>query len=73
MLFQNDPSRPLQAADTLLTPAQICAYLDISLRTFRRWRSQGDFPLPDFRIGKTLRWRKGTIDRQVGGDSDKAA
>lgn len=44
--------------------------LGVGRRTVQKWRAAGQMPPADFAIGKTLRWRRDTIDRWVRAQSE---
>lgn len=49
--------------DRLLSAKSVCALLDCSDRCLRRWMSNGKFPPPDGRIGRSLRWKVSTVQK----------
>lgn len=60
----NQP-QPHGAAGGLLSPEAFARLLGIRRRTFQTWRAAGRLPPPDLCIGKTLRWRRETIDAWI--------
>ena len=46
----------------LLAAAEICDRFGIARRTLQTWRQIGKFPSPDLAIGKTIRWRRSTVE-----------
>lgn len=46
----------------LMSAVEICECLSIAQRTLQTWRQLGQFPPPDLKQGKTLRWRRATIE-----------
>lgn len=66
----NDISGP-HDTDSLLTPVEFAAYLRIGKRTFHTWKAAGRLPVPDLQIGKSLRWRRSTVDRWLASDKAK--
>lgn len=53
---------PTSTIDTaLLTPKQLAAYLGKPLKTIQHWRQIGYGP-QGFRLGRTLHYRKTTVD-----------
>ena len=64
---------PFDHPDRLMTHDEVAAYLGIAPRTLRTWRSKGQFPLPDILQGKSLRWRKRTVDAWIDEQSNPAA
>ena len=63
------PVNAPDARDGLLRASKVCELLDCSDRTLRRWVAHGKFPLPDLRIGRSLRWRFSTVDGFIRGDT----
>lgn len=49
----------------LLSAKRVRVMLDISDRMLRRWLSRGRFPKPDIRLGRSMRWRRSTIERFI--------
>lgn len=50
------------AIEPLVSPEAFAAFLSIGRRTFQTWRAVGKLPPPDLALGKTIRWRRATID-----------
>lgn len=48
--------------DPLLRAATVRKVLDVPERTFRRWIACGRFPRPDKCVGRSMRWRKSTVE-----------
>ncbi|MBI1372710.1 MAG: helix-turn-helix domain-containing protein [Phycisphaera sp.] len=49
--------------DSMLKLKEVAEFLGIGLSTAKRWKAQGKFPPPDFRVSGIIRWRVGTIER----------
>ena len=47
--------------DRLLTSKAVRQRLDVSTRTFERWKASGRFPEPDCTIGRLDRWLETTV------------
>ncbi len=60
-----NPTKNLPDHDPLdlLSTQQICERLSIAPRTLQTWRQSGRFPAPDLAVGKTLRWRRASLER----------
>jgi excisionase family DNA binding protein len=56
----------------LLNIAQLCAYLNISRRTYYRLRRQGRIPPPSVRFG-AQRWRIELIDALIAEEEKRNA
>lgn len=48
--------------EPLLSMRDICDVVGCSMRTLGAWRASGFLPDPDLEHGKTLRWRRQTIE-----------
>ncbi len=60
---QVPPPKPLPL---LLKPTSVARELEIGIRTFWRWVSEGRFPQPDFRPNeRVLRWKRSTVEKWV--------
>jgi len=55
------------AIEPMLTMADVAVVLKVNPRTIRQWRAEGSFPSPDFERGKTIRWKRSTIDGWING------
>lgn len=53
------------ASDPLWSTRLVCQHLCLSDRQLRRLLSSAKFPRPDLRIGRSLRWRRSTIEAFV--------
>ena len=58
------------ATRSLLSPAELAAYLDIPLATIYRWRSQRDGP-PGIRVGRHVRYRVADIEAWLEQQQDR--
>lgn len=58
-------------AELLMTPTEYARYLRIGKRTFHTWKAAGRLPVPDLQIGKSLRWRRSTVDRWLVAEQAK--
>ncbi|MBL8802945.1 MAG: helix-turn-helix domain-containing protein [Planctomycetes bacterium] len=56
------PADPQQ----LLTAAEVAKLLRVDVRTLRLMRHERSFPRPT-RVGRSLRWRRGAIERWIDG------
>jgi predicted DNA-binding transcriptional regulator AlpA len=57
---------PLPAGcEALLSRAQICVALGMSMRKFQGMLSAGEFPRADLRLGGNPRWRVATLNAWV--------
>lgn len=66
----DQPEAQIQSAiEPMLTMADIASIIQTSPRTIRQWRAQGLLPTPDFEHGKTIRWKRSTIDTWIDGQS----
>jgi predicted DNA-binding transcriptional regulator AlpA len=54
---------------SILNARDTAKLLRIGIRTFWRWVQAGQFPPPDVRLGRVLRWRRETIDAWLAGQS----
>ena len=54
--------------DGLLSSRSVCGLLDVSDRQLRRFVSSGRFPAPDRRLGRSLRWKRSTVQGFLNGD-----
>lgn len=68
---QPRPPKPPPALPTgceaLLTRAQVCHALSISLRNLTGMVSSGEFPRPDATIGSRPRWRMESVNAWIRG------
>lgn len=48
--------------DALWNAKRVCSFLVVTDRWIRRNMACGRFPRPDYRFGKSLRWKQSTID-----------
>jgi len=55
----------------LISLRELCASLDVSGRTIRRWVSLGSFP-PPMRLGGALRWREDAVSRWLESQAHRA-
>lgn len=53
---------PLQGS---LTPQQAADYLGLSVKTLAGWRCTGKVPLPFFKLGDAVRYRKADLDEYI--------
>lgn len=57
-----------KSSESLLTAAELAAYLAVPLKTLYTWRYQGKGP-PGFRVGRYVRYRRtdvqGWIEEQI--------
>lgn len=63
-------SAQLTAAQRMLAPHELAAFLGIPLRTVYRWRSRGEGPR-GYRIGRHVRYRLDDIERWLDDRSDE--
>ncbi len=49
-------------AETMMSLNDLAEWLGVAKRTLQTWRSAGTLPEPDLAVGKTVRWRLGTIE-----------
>lgn len=56
----------------LIDAGKLAAVLGVSLRTIRSWDSSGRLPQP-LRIGRTVRWRSGEIERWMTAGAPRRA
>ena len=61
----SDTMTPESAVDPLLASDRVCWLLDVSDRWLRRRLSAGQFPPPDAKLGRSMRWRRSTIERFI--------
>lgn len=54
-------------AAALMTPAQAAIYLGVEMATLAVWRCTGRYPLPYFKVGRLVRYRKGDLDAFLAG------
>ena len=54
--------------DGLLSSRSVCNLLDTSDRNFRRLVASGEFPPPDRRLGRGLRWKHSTVQGFLNGN-----
>jgi excisionase family DNA binding protein len=57
----------------LLSDESLAAYLDISPRLVRQWRTTGDIPAPAILPGRLTRWRRADIDAWLASLATKGA
>lgn len=55
---------PAVAIDTLLTPAQAAAVLNVPVSTLVRWRSERR-ELPYVKVGRVVRYRRADLDAWI--------
>lgn len=53
----------------MLSLKDVAQLLGIAKRTVHTWRASGELPKPDLKIGKTVRWRRSTIDKWITASS----
>lgn len=54
--------------DGLLSSRTVCELLDTSDRNLRRLVASGEFPPPDRRLGRGLRWKHSTVQGFLDGN-----
>jgi predicted DNA-binding transcriptional regulator AlpA len=54
-----------------ITTSETIARLKCSRRTWERMRRRGDVPKPDFKIGRSPRWKESTIAAWLNGVAGK--
>ncbi len=54
--------------DGLLSSRSVCTLLDVPDRQLRRFVSSGQFPAPDRRLGRSLRWKCSTVQGFLDGN-----
>jgi excisionase family DNA binding protein len=60
----------MDGPDSLLTPSQLAAWLQLPLSTLYRWRTQGDGPA-GVKIGRHLRYKRSVVQAWIdGGGND---
>jgi predicted DNA-binding transcriptional regulator AlpA len=62
---RREPAVAPAGAEVLMSKAQVCAALGISLPNFNRMVSAGQFPAPDLHLGRFPRWRIPTYNAYV--------
>ncbi len=62
---RGEPPQLPSGCEALLTKAQICAALGVSLRTLQGMVSGGEFPREDLRLGVLPRWRVRTLNAWI--------
>lgn len=60
-----------RTSDPMIAPESFARFIGIGRRTFQTWRAAGKLPPPDLHMGKTLRWRRDTIDRWLAAQARK--
>lgn len=50
---------------SMLSLDDVAQLLGIAKRTLHTWRASGELPKPDLKIGKTVRWRRTTIENWI--------
>ena len=50
--------------DPLLGTRKVRAWADCTDRNLRRLIQAGKFPAPDLRLGRSLKWRRSTLERR---------
>jgi predicted DNA-binding transcriptional regulator AlpA len=53
--------KPSPALEPMLDYAGLAGFLNLGLRTVKRWVAEGTLPAPDLRRGRVVRWYPGTI------------
>lgn len=61
------------SARAMLSAGDFAKLLGIGRRTFQTWRAAGKLPLPDLRIGHTVRWRASTVEAWLADQTGGAA
>ena len=56
--------------DPLLGTRKVCAWADCTDRNLRRLIQAGKFPAPDLRLGRSLKWRRSTLERLLAEQSE---
>lgn len=56
--------------DGLLSSRTVCGLLDTSDRNLRRLVASGEFPPPDRRLGRGLRWKHSTVQGFLDGNGN---
>lgn len=51
--------------ESMLSLKDVAQLLGIAKRTLHTWRASGELPKPDLKIGKTVRWRRTTIENWI--------
>lgn len=59
-------------ASSLLSPAELAAYLGVPLKSIYRWRTTGDGPR-GIRVGKHVRYRPADVDAWLDAHADQRA
>jgi predicted DNA-binding transcriptional regulator AlpA len=58
--------------DSLLSRKQVCVALGgLSMRSFERMVSSGEFPSLDMRVGSMPRWKVSTFNRWIDAQGEK--
>lgn len=53
----------------MLSLRDVAKLIGIAKRTVHTWRASGELPKPDLQIGKTVRWRRSTIENWITASS----
>jgi excisionase family DNA binding protein len=54
--------------ENLLTISEVANLLRVAEKTIRNKLSDGTWPIPPVRIGRSLRWRRSDIERVMAGE-----
>ncbi|MFI5959785.1 helix-turn-helix domain-containing protein [Cryptosporangium sp. NPDC051539] len=68
-MTEQPPLNHAEAVDRLMTIDEVCDYLQITIGTARKQRSEGRF-VRGYRLGKHLRFRRSAVDKWLEEHAD---
>ena len=71
-MIDQDANSGLGGLDGLLSSRSVCNLLDTSDRNLRRLVASGEFPPPDRRLGRGLRWKHSTVQGFLDGNGSSS-